>query len=88
MNKKQENMLWAYNHAKAETLDQAYKSYSRAKREAYHDCLKLQAELNGWGGRITGASCYYFSYAFQYMKDGKKHLCYITKSHDYLFCIE
>lgn len=85
MTKKEQNMLWSYEHAKCENIMQAYNRPSRRKIEAFDDCRRKENELNGYGGRITGASSHFFSYAFKYEKNGKKFLYYITYANDYSF---
>lgn len=89
MTKKNQGMLWSYEHATARTIWEAYSRPSYAKVKAYtNDCLKQMQELNGYDGRITGASSHFFSYAFRYLKDGAEHLRYITYANNYDFVIE
>lgn len=90
MTKKQESMLWSYEHARCTTLYEAYNKCSRAKEQAYQYCLELMARLNGYGGRITGASSHFFSFAFKYYDADihKECLCYCTHANDYKFPIE
>ena len=88
MTKKNQGMLWSYEHATARTIWDAYERPSRAKEEAYQvDCLGQLKELDGYDGRITGASSHFFSYAFRYMKDGVERLRYITHANNYDFAI-
>lgn len=92
MTKKQEAMLQAYLRAdeKATDLWRVYGTFSKKKAEAMEYCKELQYRLNGYGGRITSANSYHFSYAFKYpdYDTGKMCLCYCTAAHDYKFPIE
>lgn len=86
--KKAKGIIWAWEHSNASELYQVYGKYSRAKADAMEYCKNLQYELNGYDGRITGASNYFFSYAFKYEKDGKEWMMYITHAADTTFCLE
>lgn len=89
MTKKNQGFLWSYEHATARTIWEAYTTPSYKKVKAYtDDCLQQLKELDGYDGRITGASSHFFSYAFRYMKDGVERLRYITHSNNYDFALE
>ena len=86
--KKAQGIINSWRRSNATELWQVYGTYSRAKAEAMEYCKNLQYELNGYDGRITGASNYFFSYAFKYRKDGKAWMMYITHAADITFCLE
>lgn len=89
MTKKNQGLLWSYEHATARTIWEAYARPSSRKVDAYtRDCLGQLRDLDGYDGRITGASSHFFSYAFRYMKDGVERLRYITYANNYDFAIE
>ena len=78
---KEQNTLWNnYQRATARELHQVYSRCSQAKRDAMDRCRRIQAELEGYDGRICSANSWQFSYAFQYDDEvGDVCLCYITK---------
>lgn len=86
MTKAQAALYSTYQQATTTDLSQVYGRYSYAKEQAMHYCHRLQAELNGYDGRICSANTFQFSYAFRYTDvDGQECLCYITKAHDRRF---
>ena len=89
MTKKQIGMLENYRSATATNLWDVYTTFSKAKRNAYDYCRRVQYEMHGTAGRICSANTYQFTYAFTYVNDnGKESLCYITPSNNYTFEIE
>lgn len=86
--KKAQGIINSWRRSNATELWQVYGTYSRAKAEAMEYCKRLQNKLDGYDGRITGASNYFFSYAFKYEKDGKEWMMYITHAADTTFCLE
>lgn len=86
--KRAKGIIWAWEHSDASELWQVYNTYSKEKADAMRYCKNRQADMNGYDGRITGASNYFFSYAFKYEKDGKEWMMYITHAADITFCLE
>ena len=82
-----EDMRRAYRRSGCDDIWKAYNRPSEKKVRAYQHCLKSQALMDGYDGRITGAGSYHFSFAFRYMnkEDGKEHLFYITHANQYDF---
>lgn len=88
MNKKQIGMVWSYEHAKAETLYQAYGRPSYNKVRAFRDCEAAKAAHNGYGARIPSASCHFFTYAFKYRDaEGRERMQYHTHANVYDFAL-
>ena len=86
MTKAQAGLYSTYQRATATDLYQVYGRYSHAKEQAMQYCRRLQAEANGYDGRICSANSFQFSYAFRYEDaNGQECLCYITKAHDRRF---
>lgn len=89
MTKRQEMIYTGYKMSNIQDINGAYKNCSAAKKAAYNACRKLQYEMNGYDGRITGAGTYHFSYAFRFRNEsGKECLCYCTHMNNYMFVIE
>lgn len=94
MTKKQEGMLYSYNRSSATELWHVYDNYSRAKENAMDYCRNLQYKLNGYDGRVTGANCFHFTYAFRFEHVNEETgaceewLCYCTYANDYKFKIK
>lgn len=90
MTKKQQTMLNNYRRAECTSIHQCYRNPSSYKVEIAEMCLRLCAGMEGEHPRFFNANCYVFSFAFTYdcKQDGKKHLFYRTKAHDYDFAIE
>lgn len=80
---KAQNILRAYERSTETELWEVYGTFSQAKQNAMEYCKNLQYKLNGQYGVIIGYCSTQFSFAFQFEFEGKKYLCYITKSHDY-----
>lgn len=83
-----ETAKWNYEHANNNgELWQVYGRCSSAKYHAMDHCKNLQAELNGFDGRITSYNTFQFSYAFQFVDQdsGVIKLMYITKEHNRVF---
>ena len=83
MTKQNNGYLWSYNRATDRDIYEAYKSPSRRKVNAFRHCKEIQYILNGYDGRITAASCHFFSYAFKYRMNGHEYLKYITYANEY-----
>ena len=81
-------MKWAYGHATAKTLWEAYERPSYAKVRAYNDCLADMRAHSGYGQRITGASSHFFSFAFLYDAEDGKHLRYHTHKNVFDFIVK
>lgn len=62
--KKAQELIYSYEHAKYETLDEAYKSCSQAKKSSYWDIVYEMRKCGGYGMRITGKSSNFFSCAY------------------------
>lgn len=62
--KKAQELIYSYEHAKYETLDDAYKSCSEEKKEAYWKIVHEMRKFGGYGMRITGKASYFFSCAY------------------------
>lgn len=62
--KKAQSLIWSYDHAKYQSLDEAYKSCSVAKRTAYFEIVREMNQFDGYGLRITGKSSNFFSCAY------------------------
>lgn len=88
MTKKQKYFYEDYIRASAEKLSDVYSSYSRAKFEAFHWCVRKMYDMNGYGGRIMGHNSMTFTYGFLHDVDGKKWLNVETRSNSYDFPIE
>ena len=88
MNKKQQGMVWMYENATYNTLDEAYQNPSEAKRRAYRDCLAMCDRMGGYDVRITGKSCMFFSIAWRFENNGEEWLHYETYANGYEFPIK
>ena len=89
MTKKNSGMLWSYYHSHIFDIYEAYENPSRNKVSAFDDCVADEIAHHGYDGRITGASCHFFSYAFRYVgKNGEERLRYHTYANVYDFEIE
>lgn len=62
--KRAQSLIWSYEHSKYETLDEAYKSCSQEKKVAYWNIVREMKQFDGYGLRITGKSCNFFSCAY------------------------
>lgn len=69
-------------------LFDCYDKPSQAKHKAYEYCLDLFREYNGSDFRIIGYNTSQFSVGFEFEKDGKTYLAYITKDYDRYFEID
>ena len=86
MTKKEKGMLWSYNHSDIYSIFDAYKNPSQNKIRAYNFCINDEIAHNGYNGKITGAGCQFFSYAFKYIgKNGEERLRYHTYANVYDF---
>ena len=65
-------------------LYEAYKNPSVYKWRAYHRCLQLCSDLNGYNFRISGYNCMSFSVTFAYPdpETGEIMVAWITKDYD------
>ena len=88
MTKRQQQMVNAWRRSEVETIWQAYKNPSYAKEKAFNYCMNKCKEMNGYRPRITGSSCFVFSFAFVYWLDGKEYMHYETAQNTYDFCME
>ena len=65
-------------------LFDAYKKPSKAKQEAWYNCIKLWSKYNGDNLCVIYAGCQTFSAGFTYDdKDDVTHFIYMTKSRTY-----
>ena len=86
MTKREKGMLWSYNNSRMYSIYEAYKNPSRSKVNAYNYCVNDEIAHNGYDGRITGAGCQFFSYAFRYTgENGEERLRYHTYANVYDF---
>ena len=67
------------------TLEQAYKTASTAKRNAYKMWQQRCMDLNGWGFGITGHNCHKFTLEFKFDYEDITYLAVITARHNYLY---
>lgn len=88
MTKKQADMLENYRRTNVKFLWECYGNYSRAKENAYNWCMEKCAKMNGISPRICTWNTSNFTFAFQFVKDGKLWLDYETSHNSYQFCIE
>lgn len=65
------------------TLGQVYKNCSTAKYRAYNYCINLMDKYNGYGLKILGYNCNFFSVGFMATVDGVDVFCYITYANNY-----
>lgn len=64
-------------------LDDAYDSYSLAKRNVWHSCVQLRDKLNGVNGRIISHNTFVFTYGFcATLGDGDYYFILIRPSCD------
>ena len=83
--KKAQGFIWAYTHADARTIWDAYKNPSYAKQKAYYQyCLPLMQEYHGIDARIPAHGVQTFSFAF---RAGQK-LYYVTPANTYVIPFE
>lgn len=86
MTKKEKGMLWSYEHSNMSDIYEAYRRPSESKVSAFWDCVRDKLDHDGYDGRITGAGCQFFSYAFRYIgKTGEERLRYHTYANVYDF---
>lgn len=78
MNKRDENIIRSYNNSHMHCLNDAYKTTSAAKKDAWNYCESLMYRHKGHGLKILGASTYAFSAGFMFEDEGKPKLMYIT----------
>lgn len=78
------NSPWYYN---GRTLQECYKNCSRAKQNAYVDCLDLCRLLNGENFGVSSYNSMMFTCHFTFNFDGKQFYCVITKAHNYAYPI-
>lgn len=86
MNQRDRSIVDSYHRSNKTNLWQCYESFSHKKQQAWEYCEKLRSEYAEkyitTELRILGANGYMFSAGFEYCKDGKWYLMYITKSQD------
>lgn len=70
------------------TLEDVYKNCSTAKYRAYRYCVELMNKYNGYGLKILGHNCDFFSVGFMATVDGVNVFCYITHANDYFIPVE
>lgn len=88
LTKAQQGMIWAYENAKYSTIEQAYKTCSEAKKQAFNRIWFEMKKNNGTDMRITGKSCMYFSCAYRYYDDNNNlRLRYHTYANVYDFIL-
>ena len=88
MNKKDRQIVRAYEWSDKYSLYRAYKSFSQAKAEAWEYCEALCEKKGGRGLKVIGANSSFFSAGFLFEEDGRKKLMYITKSDDRVIDLE
>lgn len=65
------------------TLEQAYKTASAYKHQAYNYWRRYVHEHEARGLRILGHSCNFFSLGFTYIENGEEYFAYITAYNNY-----
>ena len=60
-----------------------YESFSQAKRNALAYCKDLQADCEGYHGRIVSKCTSYFTYGFIFERMGQAYFAIITPAHNY-----
>ena len=78
LNKRQQNILEAYNRSDLYYLGECYGRCSWAKQRAYDYCRRLCDDMHGWGFTIISYNTCMFSIGFKYVKDGIVWLHYET----------
>lgn len=81
--KKAQGFIWAYHHARYDSISQAYREPSCYKWQAEKAILREMLEVGGYGYRVTGANCMTFSCAYRYDDEMHEYLVYHTASHAY-----
>ena len=65
--KKQEMAEYVSRQYRVSNMDELYKAYGRAsqaKWNAWENCKRLCHEYNGWGLKVIGKNCHFFSAGF------------------------
>ena len=78
-------MRSAYRRYGLSDIDDIYKAYGRpssSKVHAWDRCKKMCEKYDGYGLRIIGKNCNYFSVGFIGTVDGKKAFVFITADND------
>jgi hypothetical protein len=72
-----------YNRSGMYSLDDAYGSYSKDKRDAWHYCERLMDEYSGYGLKVISANGWMFTAGFMFCgEEGQLMFMYITKNYD------
>lgn len=82
MNKADRDVLRRYRMSCKYGLYDAYKGFSKAKRDAWKRCEKLMEEYGGYGLKIIGANTHFFSVGFMFKDNGEEKLMYITRENN------
>lgn len=90
--RKARDMICRYNSSSKESIYDAYVRPSAYKERAYYDCIELREKFKGYDGKVCGANCDFFSYAFRLPEgttsdegfDLSGAIIYITASNNYI----
>ena len=88
MNKRDREIVRAYEWSDKYNLWRAYGSFSQRKAEAWEYCEALCIEKDGRGLKVIGANTAFFTAGFLFEEDGRKKLMYITKGDDRVIDLE
>lgn len=69
-------------------LSDVYGHWSTAKEEAYAYCKRLAVQCDYVGYAIVSHNQNFFTFGFTFYCDGRKWFAYITKSHEYVMCLD
>lgn len=65
--KKQEMAEYVSKQYRRSSMDELYKAYGKcsyAKQQAWENCKRLCHEYGGWGLKVIGKNCHFFSAGF------------------------
>ena len=82
MTKRDKAIVEAYKASNKGNLWFAYKSFSKAKAEAWDYCEALCKEKNGEDLKVISANTSFFTAGFLFEEEGRDYLMYITASDD------
>lgn len=80
--KKDQAIINRYFLSDTYSLDEAYKTYSAYKSEAWKYCRDLESKYDGHDLKVISHNLNVFTAGFIYESDDKQYLMYITKSAD------
>lgn len=88
-------MQHQYNYYKSKlthnpiaSIYDAYQKPSYYKVRAFHNCLSIVKEYNGFNFTILGHNCHTFSVGFICIIDNKLHFVWITPYNNRICCVE